>query len=129
MLIIGCDYHPSFQQIAFMDTGTGEYGERRLEHMEGAGQFYRDLRARGVEARIGMEASGYTQWFEQLLAELSFELWSGDAAAISRKRVRKQKTDKQDAELLLQLLIEDRFPRIWVPSRERLCRKHRETVP
>jgi transposase len=118
MLIIGCDYHPSFQQIAFMDTGTGEYGERRLEHMEGAGQFYRDLRARGVEARIGMEASGYTQWFEQLLAELSFELWIGDAAAISRKRVRKQKTDKQDAELLLQLLIEDRFPRIWVPSRE-----------
>ena len=129
MLIIGCDYHPSFQQIAFMDAGTGEYGERRLEHMEGAGQFYRDLRACGVEARIGMEASGYTQWFEQLLAELSFELWSGDAAAISRKRVRKQKTDKQDAELLLQLLIEDRFPRIWVPSRERLCRKHRETVP
>src|SRR6185437_334446 len=118
MLIIGCDYHPSFQQIAFMDTGTGEYGERRLEHMEGAGQFYRDLRARGVEARIGMEASGYTQWFEQLLAELSFELWIGDAAAISRKRVRKQKTDKQDAELLLQLLLEDRFPRIWVPSRE-----------
>ena len=117
MLIIGCDYHPSFQQIAFMDTGTGEYGERGLEHMEGAGQFYRDLRARGVEARIGMEASGYTQWFEQLLA-VSFELWIGDAAAISRKRVRKQKTDKQDAELLLQLLIEDRFPRIWVPSRE-----------
>jgi len=118
MLIIGCDYHPSFQQIAFVDTATGEYGERRLEHMEGAGQFYRDLRARGIEARIGMEASGYTRWFEQLMAELSFELWIGDAAAISRKRVRKQKTDKQDAELLLRLLIEDRFPRIWVPSRE-----------
>jgi transposase len=84
--------------------------------MEGAEQFYRDLRARGVQARIGMEASGYTRWFEQLMAELSFELWIGDAAAISRKRVRKQKTDKQDAELLLQLLIEDRFPRIWVPT-------------
>src|SRR5579864_2087252 len=90
--IQGCDYHPSFQQIAFVDTATGEYGERRLEHMEGAGQFYRDLRARGIEARIGMEASGYTRWFEQLMAELSFELWIGDAAAISRKRVRKQKT-------------------------------------
>jgi len=118
MLIIGCDYHPSFQQIAFVDTATGEYGEQRLEHMEGAGQFYRDLRARGIEARIGMEASGYTRWFEQLMAELGFELWIGDAAAISRKRVRKQKTDKQDAELLLRLLMEDRFPRIWVPSRE-----------
>jgi len=93
-------------------------GERRLDHMEEAGQFYRDLRARGIEARIGMEASGYTRWFEQLMAELGFELWIGDAAAISRKRVRKQKTDKQDAELLLRLLMEDRFPRIWVPSRE-----------
>ena len=118
MLIIGCDYHPSFQQIAFVDTNSGEYGERRLEHMEEAGQFYRELRARGVEARIGMEASGYTRWFEQLIAEMSFELWIGDAAAISRKRVRKQKTDKQDAELLLTLLLENRFPRIWVANRE-----------
>jgi transposase len=118
MLIIGCDYHPSFQQIAFVDTNSGEYGERRLEHMEEAGQFYRDLRARGIEARIGMEASGYTRWFEQLIAEMSFELWIGDAAAISRKRVRKQKTDKQDAELLLTLLLENRFPRIWVANRE-----------
>src|SRR5512146_1633822 len=132
MLIIGCDYHPGFQQIAFVDTANGECGERRLEHMEGAGQFYRDLRARGVEARIGMEASGYTRWFEQLMAELGFELWIGDAAAISRKRVRKQKTDKQDAELLLKLLIEDRFPRIWVPTREdrdlRQLRWHRQRL-
>jgi transposase len=118
MLIIGCDYHPSFQQIAFVDTTTGECSERRLEHMEGAEQFYRELRAHGVEARIGIEASGYSRWFERLMDELGFELWVGDAAAISRKRVRKQKTDKQDAQLLLTLLIEDRFPQIWVPSRE-----------
>jgi transposase len=118
MLIIGCDYHPSFQQIAFVDTETGDCGERRLEHMEEADQFYRDLRARGLEVRIGLEASGYSRWFERLMDELGFELWIGDAAAISRKRVRKQKTDKQDAELLLTLLVENRFPRIWVPSRE-----------
>lgn len=122
MLIIGCDYHPGVQQIAFMDTGTGEYGERRLEHMEEAEQFYRDLRARGVAARIGKEASGYTRWFEQLMTELGFELWIGDAAAISRKRVRKQKTDKRDAELLLTHLLENRFPRIWVPAaRTAIC--------
>jgi len=118
MLIIGCDYHPGFQQIAFVDTTTGECGERRLEHMEGAEQFYRDLRARCVEARIGLEASGYSRWFERLMEELGFELWIGDAAAISTKRVRKHKTDKQDAELLLRLLMENRFPRIWVPTRE-----------
>jgi transposase len=131
MLIIGCDYHPSFQQVAFVDTNTGEVGERRLEHMEGAEQFYRDLRARAVEVRIGMEASGHSRWFERLMAELGFELWIGDAAAISRQRVRKHKTDKQDAELLLTLLMENRFPRIWVPRcedrdlRQLLWHRHR----
>src|SRR5438128_11471428 len=65
-----------------------------------------------------MEASGHARWFERLLTELQFELWIGDAAEIRTKRVRKQKTDRQDGELLLRLLIEDRFPRIWVPDEE-----------
>ena len=47
MMIIGCDYHPGFQQIAFVDTETGDYGERRLEHSEEAEKFYRDLGAQG----------------------------------------------------------------------------------
>jgi transposase len=118
MIIIGCDYHPGFQQIAFVDTDTGEYGERRLEHREEADKFYRDLGAQGALVRVGMEASGHARWFERLLSELQFELWIGDAAEIRTKRVRKQKTDRQDAELILRLLLEDRFPRIWVPSGE-----------
>ena len=65
-----------------------------------------------------MEASGHARWLERLLAELQFELWIGDAAEIRTKRVRKQKTDRQDAQLILQLLLENRFPRIWVPSWE-----------
>src|SRR5437764_10297689 len=65
-----------------------------------------------------MEASGHARWFERLLAELQFELWIGDAAEIRTKRVRKQKTDRQDAQLILQLLLENRFPKIWVPSGE-----------
>jgi transposase len=65
-----------------------------------------------------MEASGHGRWFERLLGELKLELWIGDAAEIRTKRVRKQKTDRQDAQLILKLLLEDRFPRIWVPSRE-----------
>jgi transposase len=65
-----------------------------------------------------MEASGHARWFERLLNELQFELWIGDAAEIRTKRVRKQKTDRQDAQLLLRLLLEDRFPRIWVPDAE-----------
>jgi transposase len=118
MIIIGCDYHPGFQQIAFVDTETGDYGEQRLEHSEGAEQFYRDLAAQGKKVRVGMEASGHARWFERLLAELTFELWIGDASEIRAKRVRKQKTDRQDAQHILQLLMENRFPKIWVPNGE-----------
>src|SRR5215831_19508515 len=118
MLIIGLDYHPGFQQIAFVDLDTGECGERRLDHPQQAEQFYRDLHARGIQARIGMEASGHSRWFERLLCELGFELWIGDAAEIRTKRVRKHKSDRQDAQLLLTLLLENRFPRIWVAGQE-----------
>jgi transposase len=119
MMIIGVDYHPSFQQIAFLDQETGECGERRLNHRDGeAEKFYRDLKLRGISVRVGMEATGYSRWFERLLAELGIEVWIGDAAEIKRKRVRKQKTDRLDAQLLLKLLLENRFPRIWVPSPE-----------
>src|SRR5881296_4475196 len=131
MLIIGCDYHPAFQQIAFVDTDTGELQERRLQHREEAERFYRELAAKRMKVRVGMEASGHARWFERLLSELQFELWIGDAAEIRTKRVRKQKTDRQDAELLLRLLIEDRFPRIWVADgknrdlRQLLWHRHR----
>src|SRR5271166_2017378 len=131
MIIIGCDYHPGFQQIAFVETETGEWNERRVEHREEAEQFYRALAAAGMKVRVGMEASGHARWFERLLAELSFELWIGDAAVIRTKRVRKQKTDRQDAQLILKLMLKDDFPRIWVPSwenrdlRQLLWRRHR----
>ena len=119
MLIIGVDFHPGFQQIAFLDQETGECGERRLNHGGGeADRFYRDLKQRGISVRVGMEATGYSRWFERLLAELGFELWIGNAAEIKTRRVRKQKTDRLDAQLLLKLMLEDRFPRIWAPSPE-----------
>ncbi len=119
MVIIGVDYHPSDQYLAFADTETGECGERRLNHSDGeAEKFYRDLKQRGVSVRVGMEATGYSRWFERLLAELGIEVWIGDAAKIKTKRIRKQKTDRQDAQLLLKLLLENNFPRVWVPSPE-----------
>ena len=119
MIIIGVDYHPSDQYIAFVDTETGEYGERRLNHSDGeAEKFYRELAARGISVRVGLEATGYSRWFERLLAELGIEVWIGNAAEIKTKRVRKQKMDREDARLLLKLLQENNFPRIWVPSRE-----------
>src|ERR1700737_92835 len=131
MIIIGADYHPGCQQIACVDTDTGELQERRLEHREGAERFYRDLAAQGATVRVGMEASGHARWFERLLGELQFELWIGDAAVIRTKRVRKQKTDRQDAQLILKLMLKDDFPQIWVPRwenrdlRQLLWHRHR----
>ena len=118
MLIIGCDYHPGFQQIACVDTETGELSERRLAHREQAEQFYRELKQQALCVRVGIESSGHSRWFERLLDELRFELWVGDPAEIRTKRVRKQKTDRQDAQLLLRLMMENRFPRVWVPDAE-----------
>ena len=129
MIIIGVDFHPEFQQIAAVDTDTGEFQEKRLAHPDEAEKFYRAVA--GQKVRVGMEASGHARWFERLLAELQFELWIGDAAEIRTKRVRKQKTDRQDAQLILRLLLEDRFPQIWVPSwenrdlRQLLWHRHR----
>src|SRR6202034_2482429 len=130
MIIIGVDFHPEFQQIASVDTDTGEFQEKRLGHGEDAEAFYRALA--GQEVRVGMEASGHARWFERLVAELQFELWIGDAAENRTKRVRKQKTDRQDAQLILRLLLEDRIPQIWVPSwenrdlRQLLWHRHRK---
>ena len=120
MVIIGVGYyHPSDQYIAFANTETGEHGERRLNHSDGeAEKFYRELAARGFSVRVGMEATGYSRWFERLLAELGIEVWMGNAAEIKTKRVRKQKTDRNDAQLLLKLLLENNFPTIWMPSPE-----------
>jgi len=119
MMLIGVDYHPSFQTIAFFVEATGECGERELNHGDGqAENFYRDLKQRGISVRVGMEATGYSRWFERLLAELGFELWIGDPAEIKAKRVKKQKFDREDARLLLRLLRENNFPQIWIPDPE-----------
>jgi len=130
MKIIGCDYHPSYQQIAMVDTETGELVEGRLEHEHGeARRFYESLAG---PVRVGMEAIGNAQWFERMLAELGHELWIGDAAQIRRLVVRQQKTDRRDAQHLLQLLLDERFPRIWVPSPEmrdvRQLLRHRQKL-
>jgi len=131
MIIIGVDYHPEFQQIALLDKDTGEFQEKRLSHPEEAEQFYRALGAAGEKVRVGMEASGHARWFERLLAELQLELWIGDAAEIQSKRARKQKTDGQDAQLILKLMLKDEFRQIWVPSwenrdlRQLLWHRHR----
>jgi transposase len=116
MMIIGCDFHPRFQQIAFLNQETGECGERRLEHPGQAAEFYRSLSPGQV--RIGMEATGSYRWFRRLIGELGQEILLGNPAAIRASVVRKQKTDKQDARHILNLMVEGRFPAVWQPPVE-----------
>jgi len=99
-----------------VDTETGECGERRLRHRAEAEEFYRQLK--GKQVRVGIEATGHSRWFERLWAELNFEKWIGDPAQIRAKQVRKQKTDRRDAEHILKLMLKDDFPGIWAPSPE-----------
>jgi len=114
MKIVGCDLHTRYQQIAMLDQETGELIERRLEHESGeARAFYAALSS---PVRVGIEATGHTRWFERMLAELGHELWIGDAAQIRASVVRKQKTHARDAAHLLELLLSERFPRIWRPT-------------
>jgi len=116
MMIIGCDFHPSRQQVNWLDTETGETGEQKLVHASGdAKQFYQRLAA---PVLIGMEATGNSQWFVELVEDLGHEVWIGDAAQIRASFVRKQKTDKRDAAHILKLVVEGRFPRLWSPDRD-----------
>ena len=116
MLIIGCDYHPSFQQICWLDSETGETQERELGHASGeAERFYRQI---GKPALIGIESTGNCDWFLEVLAGCGHETWIGDALEIKACRARGQKHDRGDAQLILKLLLEKRFPKIWTPSSE-----------
>jgi transposase len=116
MKIVGCDFHPSWQQVALFDPETGEVEEHKLVNGDGeAERFYRKLES---PALIGIEACGNSQWFIELAEQLGHLVWVGDAAQIRASYVRKQKTDKRDAAHILRLLIEERFPRLWRPSAE-----------
>src|SRR6516162_6721984 len=116
MLIIGCDFHSRFQQIAMLDPETGEVEERRLEHAQDEVRtFYTSLPA---PALVGMESTGYTLWFAEMLSDLGHELAVGDAARIRASATRRQKHDRRDAWQLMVLLAEGTFPRLWLPSPE-----------
>ncbi len=113
MIIIGCDFHTRFEQIAMLDTETGEVVERRLEHENGeAKRFYEGLKE---PALVGIESTGYTIWFAEMLAELGHELVVGEAGKIRAKETRKQKHDRRDAQLILDLLVRGDFPKVWLP--------------
>ena len=116
MKIVGCDFHPAWQQVAVFDPESGEIAERKLVNGDGeAERFYGELES---PALIGIEACGNSQWFIELAEGLGHVVWVGDAAQIRASYVRRQKTDRRDAGHILKLLMESRFPRLWTPSAE-----------
>src|SRR6266481_2264034 len=114
MTFVGCDLHTRMQQVAVLDTGTGEVSEQRLSH-EGTAveEFYTAL-ARPVT--VGIESTGYAVWFHAVMQRLGHTLLVGDAAKIRAMVVRKTKTDRRDTLHILDLLRHDRFPTIWIPD-------------
>jgi len=97
-----------------MDSETGEGGEQKL--VNGSGEAERWYRQLVAPALIGLEATGNSQWLVEMLQKLGHEVWIGDAAQIRASYIRKQKNDKRDAAQVLKLLLEGRFPRLWVPQ-------------
>ncbi len=118
MRIIGCDLHSRQQTLAILDTTTGEVEEKILKHEgDNVREFYSRLPG---PVCVGIEATGSMSWFVKLLEELGIECRVGDPAKIRVAEPRKQKHDRRDADLILKLLIENRFPSIWLPSAELL---------
>jgi transposase len=116
MRIIGCDLHARQQTIAMLETDTGELVEKTIEHEgERVREFYSTLNGKIL---VGIEATGSMQWFLGLMEELGIECRVGHPAKIRKAETRKQKHDRRDAQLLLTLLAENRFPTIWMPSTE-----------
>src|SRR5580692_12244231 len=118
MRIIGCDLHGRQQTLAMLDTATGEVVNQTLTHEgESVREFYSKLPA---PVRVGIEATGSMKWFLHLMEELGIDCQVGHPATIRAAEPRRQKHDQRDAELLLKLLVENRFPSIWQPSQELL---------
>jgi transposase len=107
----GVDFHTRQQLIKWCDTTDGEIKEQRLFHdsLDDVRNFYSQF---SDKVLVGIEACGYSEWFERLLQELGHEVWVGDATKIRRRARSRQKTDRRDAELLIDLLLKDEFPRI-----------------
>jgi hypothetical protein len=114
--MIGCDLHARQQTLAVLDTATGQVMEKTLTHSgSNVQEFYAALPG---PVRVGIEATGTMQWFLSLMEELGIECQVGHPAKIRAAEPRKQKHDRRDADLILQLLVENRFPSIWRPSKE-----------
>src|SRR5881394_2840500 len=114
-IYIGVDFHARQQTICYLKTETGELVTCELKHQDKqkVRAFYAQFHGQVI---VGLEASGYSPWFERLLEELGCEVWLGHATEIRRRARWRQKNDRRDAELILELMLHDEFPRLHRPA-------------
>lgn len=104
---------PRQNSVSYRDEADAEVHYRELYHeSDDVRGFYSRFTG---EVIIGLEASGYSAWFEQLLADLGQQVWLGNASETRRRARRRQKNDRRDAELMLDLLLKGEFPRVHCP--------------
>ena len=113
-IYIGVDFHARQQTICYLTTEGGEIQLHELKHQnkQEVRDFYSQFEGQVI---VGLEASGYSPWFERLLEELGCEVWLGNASEIRRRARCRHKNDRRDAELILDLLLDDEFPRLFLP--------------
>src|SRR5215813_375346 len=113
---VAVDFHAREQTISYCDLADGEIHRCKLRHQhDDVRKFYEQFSG---EVIVALEASGYSAWFEQMLAELGHTIWLGNPAEIRRKAPRRQKNDRRDADLILDLLLKGDFPRVYSFSEE-----------
>ena len=112
----GVDFHARQQTICYCDSAGGEVCLHELSHeRDDVRGFYS---AFAGEVIVGIEASGYSTWFVELVEGLGHRVLIGDAAEIRRLAKRRQKNDRRDAGLILDLLLRDEFPQVHRPPFE-----------
>src|SRR6478672_1750488 len=114
-IYIGVDFHARQQTICYLTTDSGELLFHQLKHQDKAAvrAFYTQFTGHVI---VGLEASGYSPWFERLLEELGCEVWLGHATEIRRRARWRQKNDRRGAELILDLMLHDEFPLLHRPA-------------
>ena len=116
-IYIGVDFHARQQTVCYLKIETGELVVIELKHQnkDEVRAFYAQFSGRVI---VGIEASGYSPWFERMVTDLGHEVWLGDATEIRRRARWRQKNDRRDAELILDLMLHDEFPRLHRPTPE-----------
>ena len=114
-IYIGVDFHARQQTVCYLKIETGELVVSELKHQnkDEVRAFYGQFEGQVI---VGLEASGYSPWFEQMLTVLGHEVWLGDATEIRRRARWRQKNDRRDAELILDLMLHEEFPRLHRPA-------------